>query len=86
MPINQIQFQIGLSLVELLKLLKLFKDENFCRTYIRKQKWPEGFRRWRCSYERSLLQIQGIRETHECCVSTRIAFELILFLSTVHCH
>ncbi|NQZ58882.1 MAG: IS1595 family transposase [Lentisphaeraceae bacterium] len=63
MAINQIQFQIGLSLVE---FIKLFKDEKSCRTYLRKQKWPVGFRCRRCAYERSSLQIKGIRETHEC--------------------
>ena len=63
MAINQIQFQIGLSLVE---FMKIFKDEKSCRSYLRKQKWPDGFRCRRCSYERSSLQIKGIRETHEC--------------------
>ena len=63
MAINQIQFQIGLSLVE---FMTLFKDEKYCRAYLRKQKWPSGFRCRRCSCERSSLQIKGIRETHEC--------------------
>jgi hypothetical protein len=63
MGINQIQFQIGLSLME---FMTLFKDEESCRTYLREQKWPTGFRCRRCSYERSSLQIKGIRETHEC--------------------
>ncbi|NQZ56664.1 MAG: IS1595 family transposase [Lentisphaeraceae bacterium] len=63
MSINQIQFQIGLSLVE---FIKLFKTEKSCRNYLRHQKWPEGFCCRRCSYKRSSIQIKGIRETHEC--------------------
>ena len=58
MAINQIQFQIGLSLIE---FLKLFDKEKACRDYLRQQKWPEGFRCRRCSYERSSIQIKGFR-------------------------
>ena len=63
MSINKIQFQTGLSLVE---FLEKFPDENPCRSYLRKQKWPQGFCCKRCSYKRSSLQLKGIREVHEC--------------------
>ncbi|NQZ57566.1 MAG: IS1595 family transposase [Lentisphaeraceae bacterium] len=63
MSINKIQFQKGMSLVE---FLKVFPNEPSCCAFLRKQKWPEGFRCRRCSHNKSSCQQKGIREIHEC--------------------
>ena len=60
---DHIEFQGDLSLIE---FIKEFHNEKTCREYLRLQKWPDGFCCRRCSYKRSSLQIQGIREMHEC--------------------
>lgn len=49
MPINQIQFQRGLSLPD---FLKEFGTEQQCEDALAKARWPSGWRCAHCSYSR----------------------------------
>jgi transposase-like protein len=63
MPMNRIQFQLGLSLPA---FLKQFGTETQCETALESARWPEGFRCPHCGEASHYVLRQRGRKTFQC--------------------
>lgn len=66
MAMNQVQFQLGLSMAE---FLQLYGTEGLCRAALEQMRWPTGFRRPRCEcrdYSRHERDQQSLWQCRQC--------------------
>lgn len=63
MPMNRVQFQPGLSMVE---FLDRYGSEAQCAAALAVQRWPDGFRCPRCSAAEHFLVSHGARKLYQC--------------------